>query len=167
MNTKNKNLMTTTQLAAALGVSYGTVARWKKKGCPYEETAPHVQLPVESRPKYDLDEVKAWYTERHTKLANAFNEAKTKATRSEQKEKLTPHKNISRVSNISFKGCKLSVQKFGFAFTRYFGVAQYKTWEEAEKAALEMRDRLRAALLGKTEGEVYNLLLAFRKGLAI
>ena len=165
MNTENKNLMTTTQIAAALGVSYGTIARWRKSGCPYEETRPNVKTPVGSRPLYDINAVKEWYYANRTRYMVEFFKAKNATPREPRQEKLSPYKNISVVSNASFKGCKMPVQKFGVNFTRYFGVSQYKTWEAAEKAALELRDKIRSLLLGKSEREVYKLLIDFRKGL--
>ena len=48
------------EIAAALGVSKATVARWKKLGCPHKETAPFAIGSQASRPRFNLEEVKAW-----------------------------------------------------------------------------------------------------------
>ena len=48
------------QLAAAMGVSTRTVARWDTEGCPCEWAG--------SRRRYDLDAVKAWNRERACRI---------------------------------------------------------------------------------------------------
>lgn len=151
MNTENKKQMTPTQLAAALGVCTGTVTRWRKLGCPYIETNSDTSYPVRSRPRYDLKEVKQWF---YTNQRRSQKKAK---------EKQTP-KNLSLIKNSFFNGYKMSIQKFGFNFTQYFGVQQYETLENAEKAALEKRDLIRNEIFGKSVSEVYEIFLDFREG---
>jgi phage terminase Nu1 subunit (DNA packaging protein) len=48
------------ELSAALGVSKATISRWKTQGCPYHEAAPFAIGAQASRPRYNLEAVKAW-----------------------------------------------------------------------------------------------------------
>lgn len=60
---KNTEL-TPARLAIALGVSVMTVARWRALGCPYTETKPNALGKSGSRPRYNLEQVKAWINEK-------------------------------------------------------------------------------------------------------
>lgn len=40
-----------------------TVARWRARGCPYTETKPNAIGKGGSRPRYNLEQVKAWINE--------------------------------------------------------------------------------------------------------
>ena len=54
-----KKYITRTELAAALGKSENTVAKWQKKGCPHRlHVGKNKGLAV--RPVFNLREVKAW-----------------------------------------------------------------------------------------------------------
>lgn len=52
-------LVTPQELAARLGVSRATVARWKSAGCPFVETRPYT-LKRFTRPRYNVGAVIAW-----------------------------------------------------------------------------------------------------------
>lgn len=60
MQKEKNNAMPPRELARALGVSIVTIARWKKAGCPYTETAPCFIGAQASRPRYNLAAVKEW-----------------------------------------------------------------------------------------------------------
>ena len=66
LNNKAKE-MTPGELAATLGVSTMTVARWRARGCPYHELSPNTIGKTASRPRYNLAEVKAWIKEQQQK----------------------------------------------------------------------------------------------------
>lgn len=56
--------LTPAALAGLLGVSVGTLARWRKAGCPHTETKENGMSARASRPRYNADEVKAWLAAR-------------------------------------------------------------------------------------------------------
>lgn len=59
--------LTPEQLAIKLGVSVMTVARWRARGCPYTETKPNALGKGGSRPRYNLEQVKAWINEQRNR----------------------------------------------------------------------------------------------------
>lgn len=76
--------------------------------------------------------------------------------------KKSEHKNITCFHYPSFEGFRVSIQKKGFTFMRYFPCLKYAGWEGAEQAALKERDELKALLADKDEAEVYQLFLEYR-----
>ena len=61
-----KKYITRTELAAALGKSENTVAKWQKKGCPHIlHVGKGKGLAV--RPLFNLREVKAWLLDSYLK----------------------------------------------------------------------------------------------------
>ena len=54
--------MTKTELARALRVGVGTVGKWNRAGCPRFYVG--VTHGKGSRPRYDLEQVKAWLASR-------------------------------------------------------------------------------------------------------
>lgn len=64
MKTDNEKLPPV-ELAAALGVSVVTVYRWKKQGCPCVEEKPNRAGVTGSRPRYNLQAVRAWLKQRN------------------------------------------------------------------------------------------------------
>lgn len=75
MSTNNKptlkEKLTPTQVASVLGVSVPTVARWRKLGCPCQETRKVILCKQASRPRYDLAAVRAWLETRTQKGGEA------------------------------------------------------------------------------------------------
>ncbi|MBR2010900.1 MAG: hypothetical protein IKA06_04060 [Clostridia bacterium] len=67
MEAIEKSELTPRELCRALGVNIGTLARWKRKGCPYRENAPYTIGRQASRPRYNLEQVKAWIQEQQKK----------------------------------------------------------------------------------------------------
>lgn len=59
--------MSPQEISTALGVATGTVREWKNKGCPYKEANPFGIGKTSSRPRYNLEEVKAWLAEQNRK----------------------------------------------------------------------------------------------------
>lgn len=59
----NQTELTPEQLAIKLGVSVMTVSRWRARGCPYTETKQNALGKEGSRPRYNLEQVKAWINE--------------------------------------------------------------------------------------------------------
>lgn len=51
------------EIAATLGVSVGTLSRWRAAGCPCMESKPYGRGKQASRPRYNLEQVKAWINE--------------------------------------------------------------------------------------------------------
>lgn len=54
--------LTKTELARAMRVSVGTVSKWNRTGCPRFYVG--VTHGKGSRPRYDLEQVKAWLASR-------------------------------------------------------------------------------------------------------
>ena len=79
------------------------------------------------------------------------------------RKKSCPHKNLHRRISPSFSGFRVSVQRHGFNFIRYFSLCKYETWDKAEQAAIDERDTLTAVLDDKNEAEVYQLFQEYRK----
>ena len=64
---QRNNELSPGELAAALGVSKTTISRWKTLGCPYHEAAPFAIAAQASRPRYNLEAVKAWIKAKQTR----------------------------------------------------------------------------------------------------
>lgn len=62
-NQQNRALYTRKEIAALLGVGVGTVAEWGKQGCPAVYIG-KLTNGKGSRPRYDLEKVKAWLENR-------------------------------------------------------------------------------------------------------
>ena len=78
---KNKSVkMTPGQIAAELGVSVSTIARWKNKGCPFEETRRNAIGRGASRPRFNLETVKNWVQEQRQKDSKSCMESRTAGT---------------------------------------------------------------------------------------
>lgn len=71
MEAIEKSELTPRELCRALGVNIATLARWKRKGCPYRENAPYTIGKQASRPRYNLAEVKSWIKEQQQKGGEA------------------------------------------------------------------------------------------------
>ena len=56
---RDEALIAPRELAARFGVNVATVARWRKKGCPYVESHQH-SMGRYTRPRYNEAEVIAW-----------------------------------------------------------------------------------------------------------
>lgn len=59
------------ETAAALGVSVGTLARWRAAGCPCVESKPYGRGKHASRPRYNVEDVKKWIAGQGRKEARA------------------------------------------------------------------------------------------------
>lgn len=82
------------------------------------------------------------------------------------RQKSSPHKNLHRHISPSFSGFRLSVQRKGFNFVRYFSVSKYKSWNAAEEAALAERDTIIDMTEGRSEREIYSLFKDYRNKVA-
>lgn len=82
------------------------------------------------------------------------------------RQKSSPHKNLHRRTSPEFSGFRLSVQRKGFNFVRYFSVSKYKSWNAAEEAALAERDAIIAMTEDKSELETFRLFQDYRKHIA-
>lgn len=56
--------LTSAELAGKLGVSVMTILRWRKAGMPYIDSKPYKAARNAARPRYDLEQVKAWLASR-------------------------------------------------------------------------------------------------------
>lgn len=66
MATKNYTMMTGRELAETLKVSRAIVSKWTKEGLPCSYIGKVREASRGSRPRYDMDEVKAWLRSRST-----------------------------------------------------------------------------------------------------
>lgn len=61
---KNNHELTPAELAGELGVSVMTVSRWRKAGMPFIDRKTYKAGKHAARPRYDLEQVKAWLASR-------------------------------------------------------------------------------------------------------
>lgn len=78
------------------------------------------------------------------------------------KAKTCPHKNLTRCEGKPFNCFKLSIQRRGFQFTRYFSEKKYGGWKGAENAALAARDKILARIEGMSDEELLRYVQAFQ-----
>lgn len=69
-NQQNRALYTRKEIAALMGVGILTIAAWEKQGCPAVYIG-KLTNGKGSRPRYDLEKVKAWLENRTAGSGNA------------------------------------------------------------------------------------------------
>ena len=62
--------MTPQALSATLAVDISTIRRWRKRGCPYTESALYSTGRTASRPRYNLLDVLNWIKEQQAEQVN-------------------------------------------------------------------------------------------------
>lgn len=63
--TKKSELLTPTEAARKLGVTYCTLNSWRAKGCPHEL----VDTGLREAARYNLDDVRAWQRKHRADMA--------------------------------------------------------------------------------------------------